>query len=80
MGSSTFDSPDQALARILRRLRQDSGSTQEHVAHHAGITVGSLARIELGQANPRWTTVGRIVRALNISLIELIAEFEDVPL
>jgi len=74
---STQDSADQALACALRRLRRDSGSTQEDLAYGAGITVASLARIERGQANPGWTTVKRIIIALKISLAELAAAVED---
>lgn len=76
---STQDLTDQALACALRRLRQDSGSTQEAVAHSAGITVAALARIERGQTNPRWTTVRRITGALKVSLAELVGAVEDAP-
>jgi transcriptional regulator with XRE-family HTH domain len=69
--------PDQTLASALRQLRRDSGNTQENIAHHAGITVAALARIERGQSNPRWTTVGRIAGALDVSLAELVAVVED---
>jgi len=76
----TQDSTDQALACALRRLRQDSGSTQEELAYNAGITVAALARIERGQTNPRWTTVRRIGSGLRVSLAELIAAVEDAPM
>jgi predicted transcriptional regulator len=75
----THDPPDQTLARVLRQLRQGSGITQEHVAHQAGITVAALARIERGTTNPRWTTVKRIIGALNASLDDVIAAVEDAP-
>lgn len=71
-------STDQALARALRRLRQDTGSTQEDVAYSAGITVAALARIERGTSNPRWTTVRRIAKALGVSLAELVVVIENV--
>jgi transcriptional regulator with XRE-family HTH domain len=75
----TQDSTDQALACALRRLRRDRGSTQEDLAYNAGITVASLARIEGGKANPRWTTVRRVISALGISLVELVVAVEDAP-
>jgi predicted transcriptional regulator len=75
----TDDSTDLTLARALRRLRRRTGSTQEMVAHDAGITVAALARIERGQANPQWTTVRRIINALEVSLAELVAVIEDAP-
>ncbi|HTW42511.1 MAG TPA: helix-turn-helix transcriptional regulator [Solirubrobacteraceae bacterium] len=68
--------PDLALAAVLRRLRVERGSTQEALAYRAGITTGSLARIELGQATPAWTTVRRIAAALEVTLVELAAEVE----
>jgi transcriptional regulator with XRE-family HTH domain len=75
----THDSPDQTLANVLRQLRQHSGSTQEDLAHDAGITVASLARIERGQTNPQWTTLRRIVSALGITLTDLMTAVENAP-
>jgi transcriptional regulator with XRE-family HTH domain len=75
------DSADPALACALRRLRHAQGATQEAVAHNAGITVAALARIERGQASPRWTTVRRIVGAgLDRSLTELVAAVENAQM
>ncbi|MHB8241976.1 MAG: helix-turn-helix domain-containing protein [Solirubrobacteraceae bacterium] len=74
------DSTDQALASAIRKLRHNRRTTQEALALDAGITVAALSRIERGQANPRWTTVRRIVGALEISLAELVAEVEDAPM
>jgi transcriptional regulator with XRE-family HTH domain len=67
---------DQLLASTLRRLRQERSQTQEDLAYNAGITVAALARIERGQANPRWTTVRSIASALDIGLGELGEEVE----
>ncbi len=63
--------PDPALAAALKRLREKRGITQEQLAHDAGITTGTLSKIELGQTNPSWTTVRLIARALDVSLVEL---------
>jgi transcriptional regulator with XRE-family HTH domain len=68
--------PDPALAAVLRRLRLERGTTQEALAYRSGITTGSLARIELGQATPTWTTVRQIAQALEVSLVELAAAVE----
>ena len=68
--------PDPALAAVLRRLRVERGATQEALAYRSGITTGSLARIELGQASPAWTTVCQIARALDVSMAELAAAVE----
>jgi DNA-binding XRE family transcriptional regulator len=68
--------PDPALATALRTLREDRGWTREALAYHAGITIGSLARIELAQASPGWSTVRRIAGALDISISRLAAAIE----
>ncbi len=68
--------PDPSLAAVLRRLRLERGTTQEALAYRSGITTGSLARIELGQASPAWTTVRLIAAALDVTLVELAAAVE----
>lgn len=62
---------DQKLARALRSLREQRGITQEDLAHAADVTTTALSRIEGGKANPTWTTLARILDALNASLTEL---------
>ena len=66
-----LDRASPALARTIRHLREQSGATQEDLAHEAGITTGTLSKIERADSNPSWTTVERIARALRISLVEL---------
>jgi transcriptional regulator with XRE-family HTH domain len=62
---------DKALAAVLRQLRERKGLSQESVAYQAGVTTGSLARIELGQSSPAWVTVRRVAAALGVTLVEL---------
>ena len=64
-------SPDLALARALRAIRESQGRSQESVAYAAGISVNALRRVEYGKSNPTWTTVRVIVEALSVSLAEL---------
>jgi transcriptional regulator with XRE-family HTH domain len=64
---------------VLRRLRTDHGITQESLAFHAGITTGSLSRIELAQAAPAWATVRAIARALNVGMGELGSAVDAEP-
>jgi transcriptional regulator with XRE-family HTH domain len=71
--------PDPALARTLRRLREDRAMAQEALAFNAGISTGAIARIELGQASPSWVTVRAIARALDVSMTELAAAIEQQP-
>ena len=70
------ESIDQTLASALRRLRRERDLTQEELAYRAGITVAALARIERGCASPQWTTVMRIIGALEVNLSELSFEVE----
>ncbi len=62
---------DQRLARALRSLREERGETQEALAHAASVTTAGLSRIERGLANPTWTTLLRILVALDTSLADL---------
>jgi transcriptional regulator with XRE-family HTH domain len=68
--------PDSALAATLRRLREERGMTREALAFHSGITVGSLARIELAQAVPGWDTVRVLATALGLGMVDLSAAVE----
>ena len=69
---------DQKLARALRSLRDERGETQEDLAHAASVTTAGLSRIERGLANPTWTTLVRILAALNTSLAGLEARIDRV--
>jgi transcriptional regulator with XRE-family HTH domain len=69
--------PDLALAAAIRRLREERGLTREAVAFHAGITNGSLARIELAQSAPKWLTVRLIAHAMDVPLVALARLIED---
>jgi transcriptional regulator with XRE-family HTH domain len=71
LGVARPSSPDPRLACAIRDLREQAGLSQEAVAHSAGLTVSAYARIERGEANPTWTTVTQIARALDVSLADL---------
>jgi transcriptional regulator with XRE-family HTH domain len=66
-----LEGPSPALAAAIRRLREDRGITQEDLAHEAGITTGTLSKIERCLANPSWTTVERIAEALGTSVARI---------
>ncbi len=67
---------DTALAAVLRRLRTERELSQEAVAHQAGVSYTTLAKIELAQSNPGWATVRAIADALGVTLAELAAAVE----
>jgi transcriptional regulator with XRE-family HTH domain len=62
---------DPDLARAIRTLRERQARSQEAVAHDAGVTVATLARIERAQTNPTWLTVRHIADALGVTLRDL---------
>lgn len=68
---------DPRLGRAIKRLRESHGATQEDVAFRAGISVGTLSRIECAAANPSWTTVTRIAEALDLTLRVLVTALEE---
>jgi DNA-binding XRE family transcriptional regulator len=68
--------PDLVLAMTVRRLREERGVTREVLAVRAGITTGTLARVELGLSSTKWVTVTHIAGALGISLRELALTLE----
>jgi transcriptional regulator with XRE-family HTH domain len=71
-----IEQPDQDLAALLKRLREEKKVTQEQLAFDAGITASALSRIERGLNSPGWLTVKRIVEALDVTLIELATYLE----
>ena len=63
--------PQPALGKAVRELRTKRGTTQEDLAHEAGITPKTLSLIERGEANPTWGTLRGIAEALNVSMTDL---------
>jgi DNA-binding XRE family transcriptional regulator len=70
--------PQRALGRAIRRLRDETGQTQEDLAHAAGISTNALSRIETGKRNPTWSTVQHIAAGLGRSLAEVAALSEEL--
>jgi transcriptional regulator with XRE-family HTH domain len=70
--------PDQVLAAVLKRLRQERGITQEQLAFDTALTVSALSRIERGLNNPTWTTVRSIAKALGMSMTDIVTAVEQV--
>lgn len=69
-------SPDPALGRALRQLRDARELTQEAVAHAADLTLGAYGRIERNEVAPAWPTVRAVARGLGVSMKELGAEVD----
>jgi DNA-binding XRE family transcriptional regulator len=71
------DRPDQELAAVLKRLREDRDITQEDLAYEAGLAVSTLSRIERGLVSPAWTTLATLIKALDLSLAEFVEKLEQ---
>ncbi|MGC2375369.1 MAG: helix-turn-helix transcriptional regulator [Solirubrobacteraceae bacterium] len=65
------------LGATVRRLREERGFSREVLAVAAGVTTGTLARLELGQSDPAWSSVEAVADALGLSLAELAAAVES---
>jgi transcriptional regulator with XRE-family HTH domain len=69
--------PDPRLGDELRAERERQGRSQESLAHDAGLTTNALSRIELGQADPSFSTVTRIAKALGLTRAELMRRVDE---
>jgi transcriptional regulator with XRE-family HTH domain len=66
--------------RALAARRQAAHLTQETLAQRAGVTVGTVAKLEQGRdVNPRLKTCEKLARALACPVCELIGGGSTVP-
>jgi len=65
---------DLGLGTRIRALRQSRRLTLRAVADRAGVTESFLSQVERDVTSPSIATVGRIARALEISIAQLFAE------
>jgi len=52
-------------------MREQRGLTQEELASAAGVTFGTVNRLESAKSAPAWATVRALLNALDRSLAEL---------
>lgn len=60
------------LSNNLRRMRNETGRTQEEMAHALGISPRYLGSIERGKVSPSVTLLGAFATALGVNPCELI--------
>lgn len=67
-----------ALGRIILRLREEAGLSQETLAERSGVPVDELQRIEAGVVDADWGTLRHLARGLETSLPEVfrLTEFD----
>jgi transcriptional regulator with XRE-family HTH domain len=68
---------DVKIGRNLKRVREDRLMTQAELAEAADIAVSSLVRIENDQVEPRFSTIRKLSRALDVDHRELTKKESD---
>jgi transcriptional regulator with XRE-family HTH domain len=63
-----------ALGRRVRTLREKQGLSQEQLAEAAQLHWTYVSGIERGRRNPSLNILGRLARALNVSLSKLLSD------
>ena len=74
------DEPDPELGRALRHLREERGLSLNELADRAEVDPETLARVERGAVDPRWSTVQALARGLGLSakgVADAVAERRD---
>lgn len=59
-----------SLGERLRELRERAGLTQQSLATAAGLSISAVVKIEASRADPSWTTVQALARALGVAVGE----------
>ena len=63
-----------SFGRNVRRYRQQKNWTQEELAFEAKIDLTYLGGIERGKRNPSLLVIGRIAKALAVSIAKLVSD------
>lgn len=66
-----------AFGKVLRRLRQNAGLTQEQLALEADLQRSYVSILELGQQQPSLTTILKLADALGCTAQSLMADIES---
>jgi predicted transcriptional regulator len=56
-------------AAMVRTARRNAGLTQRQLAKKARTVQSVVARIELGETSPSWSTLSRLLKAAGFSLV-----------
>ena len=68
---TTLEDKYQVDGRAVRNARLRKHLTQKELAEEAGISYPTISRIENGKRQPRWSTIEKLAKALNVSPQEL---------
>ena len=62
------------IGEQVKAWREARGLSQRALAERAGMPYPMIARLELGQTDPRLSTLVRLAEALKIRLVDLLTE------
>jgi transcriptional regulator with XRE-family HTH domain len=65
------------VGRNVKRIRQEKGLTQEHLAELSGFSQQYLSGLEQGRRNPTIVSLYELASALGVSHMELVRPTED---
>lgn len=68
--------PQHTFGLVVRELRQANAITQEALAEKAGLHRTYISLLERGLRNPSLTVIQQLASALEISITQLISEFD----
>ncbi len=69
-------SPAIYFGKIVKRVREENGLSQEMLADRADLNRSYIGEVERGTAMPSLGTVTKIAKALNLSASALLARYE----
>jgi len=75
--ASAIHASQLALGRALRQLRQQAGLTQRELADRAGADDTYISQVETGRRDIRWSTITRLLNALDANIADLAAEIRQ---
>jgi transcriptional regulator with XRE-family HTH domain len=71
-----IDDAQRALGKALRELRKQAGVTQKELGSRASAADTYISQVETGQRDIRWSTVTRLLIALDLTVADLTAAIE----
>lgn len=70
---------EQSIGRNIRNIRESRGFTLTYAAEKAGVTKGTLSKIETGRVSSPISTLLRIAETLDVSVADFFTESEQKP-
>lgn len=67
------------FGRRVRELRVAQGLSQEELAERAGLHRNYIGGVERGERNVALLNIGRLARALDVTLADLFTNLETAP-